>query len=75
MAEMPVNLESLGIAADLEEGQMIIDAVLVARVVSAHDQHTRLLVCNTPGMDWIVQVGLLTAALNADDDSSIEREG
>jgi len=73
MAEIPINLNALGITVELEEGQMIVDAVLIARVVSAEDSQTRLMLANTPGMDWIIQTGLIAAAMHADN-NSIEAE-
>lgn len=59
---MKADLSQLAIDADLEEGDLILDAVLLMRVARTDRNGTALLVATTPGMDWIMQMGMVEAA-------------
>ncbi len=49
---------------DLEDDDIVLDAVIVMRVVSpSGDGAPGLVLATTPDLDWILQVGLLQSAL------------
>lgn len=59
-----VDLNSLGVEfeGDWDPGDQIIEAVLIAKVAKLDSGGTSLLLGNTPGIDWIAQRGLISAA-------------
>lgn len=64
MPEQPVGqmLDALGLAADIDEDDMVADAVVVLKVVQA-DGSIALAIGTTDSRDWISQRGLLHSAL------------
>jgi hypothetical protein len=76
---MPVGalLDALGVRMSLGEGQQLVDAVVVGKLVdfNADPRHaTSLVLGASEGMDWIGQCGLLSAA-NAVITADISRGG
>jgi hypothetical protein len=57
-------LAGLGCTLDLTDNQQVVDVVVLARVSDFERGGTALAVGVTPGVDWIIQGGLLRAALN-----------
>ena len=56
-------LDALGIRMHLNEGQQVVDAMVIAKVVSFDGGgDTALLIASGVGLDWINQRGLLAAA-------------
>ncbi len=66
MPVIPVGNTSVDI--ELEDGDLVLDAVIICRVIRAdHQQGSAVLaVGNSDGLDWIVQGGMLHAAMNID---------
>lgn len=60
-------LAGLDVTLDLTDNQQIIDVVILARVSDFERGGTALAVGLSPGVDWIIQGGLLRAALNVLD--------
>lgn len=50
-----------GIEADLDDGDLIVDVLIIARV-SGPDGTTSLQLSSTDGTDWITERGLVSAA-------------
>jgi hypothetical protein len=58
----PLDLSRLGIQADLDEGDQILDAVVLLRTANPEKPMEGFVIAHTPGMSWILQVGLVHAA-------------
>lgn len=56
-------VDALGITANLDDNDQIIDMVIIAKVVDADSSATGLGVYHND-IDWITQIGLITAARN-----------
>jgi hypothetical protein len=54
-------LDALGVTADLEEGDMPVDAIVVLKVVKA-DGTVALAKGESEALDWVTGLGMLTAA-------------
>jgi hypothetical protein len=52
---------------ELEENQQIADAVLIARVVDFDSGTSSIFMINSPGMHWVLQRGMLSAAQHIAD--------
>lgn len=61
---MSVGLDHLGIEVDLDEGDLVASAVLIAKIVKP-DGEVVLAISNSEGVSWIEQLGLLAAAHQA----------
>ncbi|WP_432091032.1 hypothetical protein [Streptomyces sp. NRRL F-5630] len=59
-------LDSLGVVADLDEGDMPVDAHVLLKVVKA-DGTVSLVKAVSESLDWISAVGMLTAALHIEN--------
>lgn len=59
---MNLDLSGYGIEADLQDGDLILDAVILLRVQSDDHQASSLVIATTPGLDWMLQVGMVEAA-------------
>ena len=57
----------------LDDGDIVTDAVVVAKVVGPSDGEAKVCVFTSGGLDWITQVGLLEVAhhyaMTGDDDA------
>ncbi|GAA1455629.1 hypothetical protein GCM10009602_70560 [Nocardiopsis tropica] len=58
---MRANLEALGINVDLDDGDLIASAVLITKIVK-EDGSVVVGICDSDGMSWVEQLGLLAAA-------------
>lgn len=63
MAEQPVGpiLDGLGVTVDLDDGELVESALILAKTVDA-DGEVALMVASSTGLTWIDQAGLLAAA-------------
>ena len=59
---IPLDLSRLGIEADLDDGDQILDAVVLLRTVNPEKPQEGFVIAHTPGMSWLLQVGLVHAA-------------
>lgn len=59
---MNLDLSGYGIEAKLEEGDMILDAIVLLRVLSNDNPISALVIATTPGLDWIMQTGMIETA-------------
>jgi len=59
---MNLDLAGYGIDVELKEGDLILDAVVLLRVQSADNLIPALVISNTPGLDWMLQIGMIEAA-------------
>ena len=69
------DLSQLALDAKLEEGDIVMDAVLLMRVVRTDRKGSALVIASTPGMDWILQAGMIEAArlvMQAEEDDDDE---
>ena len=73
MAENQIGqlLDSLGVTAELDEGDMPVDAHVLLRVVKA-DGTTSLVKAVSESLDWITLLGMLTAALKIENDGYVD---
>lgn len=55
-------LDSLGVEANLDDGDLIASAVVVLSILTPDSNHPRLAIVNSDGMTWIQQAGLLRLA-------------
>lgn len=63
MAEQPAGpiIDGLGIVIDLEDGDLVADAVILTKVVTA-DGEVSLSVSSSESMSWLDQLGVIAAA-------------
>lgn len=54
-------LDTRGLTLELNNGDMLTDAVLIAKVIT-EDGGVRVALGNTEGISWLEQLGLVTAA-------------
>jgi hypothetical protein len=64
MAEQTIGdtLDAMGITVDLDEGDMIASAIVIASILVEGDELPRLTIASTDGMSWITQAGPLRLA-------------
>lgn len=54
------------VSENITDDDMILDAVILMRVVSTvGDGKPRLILVTTPDLDWLLQIGMLRAGLEA----------
>ena len=58
----PLDLSGLGIDADLDISDQILDVVILMRTANPTRVQDGLVIAHTPGMSWLMQVGLIEAA-------------
>lgn len=63
MAEQPLGqlLDALGVAADLDPGDMPTDAIVLLKVVKA-DGSVTMINGSSETLDWISAIGMISAA-------------
>lgn len=63
MPQQPIGpvLDGLGVTIDLEPGALIESAVVISKVLTA-DGEIALDLQGSDGLDWLAQLGLITAA-------------
>lgn len=63
MAETKLGeiLDGLGVALELEDGDLVADAIVVLKIVTAEGR-VQVGVANSETASWLDQLGLLTAA-------------
>lgn len=68
MAEQKIGqlLDSLGVTIDLDEGDMVVDAHVLLKLVK-DDGTVSLVKAVSETLDWITLVGMLTAALHVEN--------
>lgn len=68
MAEQKIGelLDALGVAVDLDEGDMPVDAHVLIKVVKA-DGTVSMVKAVSESLDWISVVGMLAAALHIEN--------
>lgn len=62
MASLGNLLDSLGVQADLDSGDLVSSAIVVMAVLVEGESNPRLTIANSDGMSWIEQAGLLRLA-------------
>ena len=55
-------LDSLGVGAELDEGDLPTSAVVILSVLEPDDSIPRLVVASSEGLSWIEQAGLVRLA-------------
>lgn len=75
MAEQRIGqlLDTLGLTAELDDGDMATDAVVILKVVQA-DGSVAISIGITESMDWITQQGLLSGALDLKSEGWKQRD-
>ncbi|MEU1071925.1 MULTISPECIES: hypothetical protein [unclassified Streptomyces] len=68
MAEQKIGqlLDSLGVTVDLDEGDMVIDAHVLLKIVK-DDGTVSLMKAISESLDWVSLLGMLTAALHIEN--------
>jgi hypothetical protein len=76
VTEQPIGpiLDGLGTTIDLEEGDLVASAFVIAKVVEA-DGDVSLVLASSDGLTWIEQNGLLASAQQIVNQTSIGRKG
>jgi hypothetical protein len=70
----PLDLTGLGIDAALDNGDQILDVVVLMRTANPESAVDGFVIAHTPGLSWLMQVGLIEAAravacrIDGDDD-------
>jgi hypothetical protein len=59
---VPLDLSGMGIMADLDPDDQILDVVVLMRTASPTKAQDGFVIAHTPGMSWLLQVGLVSAA-------------
>lgn len=62
----PTEADALWEALNVAEGQRVVEAVLIGKIVNFdtnHDRPTSMSIAVTDGMDWVQQYGMLHGAL------------
>lgn len=64
MADQQIGqlLDTLGVTADLDDGDLVTDAHIVLKVVKANGD-TSLIKATSEALDWVTSIGMLTAVL------------
>ena len=64
MALQPIGdiIDQLGVTADIDAGDLVASAVVVLSVLVEGDDNPRVSICNSEGLSWIQQAGLLRLA-------------
>lgn len=67
MTSQPIGqlLDTLGVTADLDDGDMPVDALVLLKVVKA-DGEVSLVKGSSESLDWILSLGMLTAGIEID---------
>jgi hypothetical protein len=73
VAEQPIGpiLDGLGITVELDDGELIESALVLAKSVSS-DGSVALAVASSVGMSWLEQLGLIAAAQRVANDRPLE---
>lgn len=68
MSEQQIGqlLDTLGLIADLDEGDLPTDALVILKVVKA-DGEVSLVKGRSESLDWVTVLGMLTAALEIEN--------
>jgi hypothetical protein len=66
--DVPISEVMPGVTLDLRKSDMVMSAICIAVVapMEGDDRTPRLCIANTPGIDWITQRGMLSAALDVE---------
>lgn len=64
MADQPAGplLNALGVQIDVEDGDQITEVLVIAKIANFDTGDTGLSMGASNGLDWIAQLGLLSAA-------------
>ncbi|GHC37451.1 MULTISPECIES: hypothetical protein [Streptomyces rochei group] len=76
MSEQPIGpiLDGLGTTIDLDEGDLVASAFVIAKIVEVNGDVSLALV-SSEGLSWIEQNGLLASAQQIVSQTSIGRKG
>lgn len=76
MTEQPIGpiLDGLGTTIDLEDGDLVASAFVIAKVVD-RDGDVALTLASSEGLSWIDQNGLLTSAQQIVNQAEIGKKG
>ncbi|MCX4571518.1 hypothetical protein OOK48_34940 [Streptomyces viridodiastaticus] len=76
MTEQPIGaiLDGLGATIDLDDGDLVASAFVIAKVVEANGD-VSLALASSDGLSWIEQNGLLASAQQIVNQTSIGRKG
>jgi hypothetical protein len=76
MTEQPIGpiLNGLGMNLDLDDGDLVASAFVIAKVVDK-DGDVSLALASSEGLSWIEQNGLLTSAQQIINQTEIGRKG
>lgn len=76
MTEQPIGpiLNGLGVTIDLDDGDLVASAFVIAKVIDA-DGEASLTLADSEGMSWIEQNGLLASAQQIVNQAAIGKKG
>ncbi|MFJ8657455.1 hypothetical protein ACIRNU_34595 [Streptomyces rochei] len=76
MTDQPIGpiLDGLGTTIDLDEGDLVASAFVIAKVVDS-DGDVALTLASSDGLSWIEQNGLLASAQQIVNQTGIGRKG
>jgi hypothetical protein len=57
----PLDLTAFGLETDLDEDEIIQDVVVLIRSVNPDCGHDSIYLACSPGVSWLVQLGMVTA--------------
>jgi hypothetical protein len=60
---VPLDLSGMGIEAELDDGDQILDVVVLLRTANPSKPMDGFVIAHTPGLSWLMQVGLVNAAV------------
>ncbi|MFF6931495.1 hypothetical protein [Streptomyces californicus] len=67
-------LDGLGVALDMDDGDLIASALVIAKVIDA-DGDAHLAMMTSDGLSWIEQNGLLASAQQVVSQRHVDRKG
>lgn len=73
MTKRPIGqlLDTLGLRADIDEGDLPVDALVILKVVKV-DGSVSLVKGGSESLDWITALGMLTAAQEVENSGYID---
>lgn len=61
MSDLTDRLDQMGINSELDEGELISDAIVVMKVITAEGE-PYVFVTSSDGLDWITAIGMMDVA-------------
>lgn len=57
-----LDLSAFQITSEIKPDEQILDVVVLVRTVNPECGHDGIYICNSPGVSWLTQIGMVSAA-------------